>query len=165
MCPRLKHTDQTYMGGTGPCGPIMIILGNHICSQYASLNFKFGVNRTFCVPKTQYTDLIYMEGTRPCGPIKIILGYHIQSKYASLNIKFGVNRTFRVPQTQYTDLIYMRGVRYCELTQPNQRMDNTRLCAKFQLYSSLRSDDIVFITDGWTDGQTDIFNLIKKILI
>ena len=42
------------------------------------------------------------------------------------------------------------------LLNTNQRMDNTRLCAKFQVYSSLRSHANVFTTDGWTDGQTDI---------
>ena len=47
-----KYTDLTYMGGTRPCGPMTIIFGSVIYSQYTSLNIKFGVNRTFHVLKT-----------------------------------------------------------------------------------------------------------------
>ena len=52
MCSRPKFTDLTYMGGTGPCGPMTIIFGSVIQSKYTSLNIKFGVNRTFHVLKT-----------------------------------------------------------------------------------------------------------------
>ena len=52
MCSRPQFTDLTYMGGIGPCGPITIIFGIVIQSQYISLNIKFGVNRTFHVLKT-----------------------------------------------------------------------------------------------------------------
>ena len=52
MWSRPKFTDLTYMGGTGPCGPMTIIFSSVIESQYTSLNIKFGVNRTFHVLKT-----------------------------------------------------------------------------------------------------------------
>ena len=52
MCSRPKFTDLTYMGGTGPYGPMTIAFGGSIESQYTSLNIKFGVNRTFPVLKT-----------------------------------------------------------------------------------------------------------------
>ena len=52
MCSRTQFTDLTYMGGTGPCGPMAIIFRSIIQSQYTSLNIKFGVNRTFHVLKT-----------------------------------------------------------------------------------------------------------------
>ena len=45
-------TKLTYTGGTGPCGPMTIIFGSFIQSQYTSLNIKFGVNRTFHMLKT-----------------------------------------------------------------------------------------------------------------
>ena len=32
-------------------------------------------------------------------------------------------------------------------------MGNTSLCAKFQVYNSLRTDAIVFSIDGRTDGR------------
>ena len=47
MCSKPQFTNWTFMGGTGPCGPMTIIVGSVIKSQYASLNIKFGVNRTF----------------------------------------------------------------------------------------------------------------------
>ena len=37
----------------------------------------------------------------------------------------------------------------------DRRMGNIRLCAKFEMRSSLHSDAIVITTDGQTDGQTD----------
>ena len=61
---------------------------------------------------------------------------------------------------QYTDLTYMGGARSCGPTQPifntNQRMGNRSLCANFQDRYSLCSDAIVFTTDGYMGGQTDI---------
>ena len=52
MCSRPQFTDLTYMGGTGPCGPMTIIFGSVIKSWYRSLKIQFGVNRTFYVLKT-----------------------------------------------------------------------------------------------------------------
>ena len=51
MCARPQYTALTYMGGTGPCGPMMIIFGSVIYSSYKNLNIKFGVNRMLYVPK------------------------------------------------------------------------------------------------------------------
>ena len=67
------------MGGIAPCGPMTIIFGGIIKSEYTSLNIKFGVNRTYYVLKTSVTDLTYMGGTRPCGPMTIIFGSVIKS--------------------------------------------------------------------------------------
>ena len=50
---RPQFTDLTYMGGTGPCGPMTIIFGSVSKSWYTSLNIKFGVNRTFDVLKAK----------------------------------------------------------------------------------------------------------------
>ena len=47
MCSRPQFTDLTYMGGTGPCGPMTIIFGSVI----KILHVKFGANRSFHVPK------------------------------------------------------------------------------------------------------------------
>ena len=44
--------DLPYIEGTGPCGPIKIIFGDHIYSQHTILNIKFGVNRMFHDLKT-----------------------------------------------------------------------------------------------------------------
>ena len=52
MFLRPQFTDLTYMGGTGPCGPMTMIFGSFIKSWYRSLNSHFGVNRTFHVLKT-----------------------------------------------------------------------------------------------------------------
>ena len=52
MCSRPQYTDLTYMGGTGSCGPLKIIIGSVTWSWYTSLNIKFGANRTFYVLKT-----------------------------------------------------------------------------------------------------------------
>ena len=51
MCSRPQFTGLTYMGGTGPYGPMTIVFGGIIQSQYTSLYIKFGVNRTFHVLK------------------------------------------------------------------------------------------------------------------
>ena len=48
MCSRPLFTDLTYIGGTGPCGPLTIIFGSVI----KILRIKFGANRSFHVPKT-----------------------------------------------------------------------------------------------------------------
>ena len=80
-----QYTDLTYMRGTGPCGPMTIIFGSVIWSQYTNLNIKFG---------PQFTDLTYMGGTGPCGPMTIIFDSVIES----LHIKFGANRSFHVPK-------------------------------------------------------------------
>ena len=87
MCSRPQFTDLTYMGGTGPSGPMTIIFGSAIKSYYTILNIKFGVNRMFHVPlttvyrydlygryQTLWNDLTYMGGTRPCGTMTIIFG-------------------------------------------------------------------------------------------
>ena len=47
LCSRPQFTDLTYMGDTGPCGPMTIIFGSVI----KILHIKFGVNRSFHVPK------------------------------------------------------------------------------------------------------------------
>ena len=52
MCTKAQFTDWTYMGGTGPCGPMTIIFGSVFQSKYTSVNIKFGVNQTFHVLKT-----------------------------------------------------------------------------------------------------------------
>ena len=151
MWSRPQYTELTYMGGTGPCGPMTIIFGSVIQSQYTNLNIKFGVNRTFNVLKTPATDLTYIGGTGPCGPMTIIFGSVVQSQRASLNIKFGVNRTFNVLKTPATDLTYMGGIGPCRPIQPifnaNQRKGIGSRCANFQVFSALRSDAIVFTTD------------------
>ena len=107
--------------------------------------------------RPQFTDLTHMGGIRPCEPMTIIFGSVIQSQCTSLNIKFGVNRMFHVLKPQFTDLTYMGGTRFCGPIQPlfNQLMGNRSLCANFQVCSSLRSDAIVFTTDGHTDGRAD----------
>ena len=51
MCPRTQYTHLTTIGGTGPCGPMRIIFDSVIKSWYINQNIKFGVNRTFYVPK------------------------------------------------------------------------------------------------------------------
>ena len=51
LCSRRQYTELTYMGGTGPSGPMRIIFGAVIESWYTSLNIKLGANRTFHVPK------------------------------------------------------------------------------------------------------------------
>ena len=99
MCSRPQFTDLTYMGGTGPCGPMKIKFGSVIQSQYTSLNIKFGLIQTFHVSRPQFTDLTYMGGTGPCGPMTKFFGSVIQSQYTSLNIKFGLIRTFHVLKT------------------------------------------------------------------
>ena len=50
MCSRPQFTDLTYMGGTGPCGPMTIVFESIIKST--SLKIKFGVNWTFHVLMT-----------------------------------------------------------------------------------------------------------------
>ena len=47
MCSRPQFTDLTYIGGTGPCGPMTIIF----VSVIKSLQIKFGANCSFHVPK------------------------------------------------------------------------------------------------------------------
>ena len=49
MCSKPQYTDLTYMGGTGPRGPMRIILGSVINTWYTTLNIKFDVNQTFHV--------------------------------------------------------------------------------------------------------------------
>ena len=90
MCSRPQFTDLTYMGGTGPCGPMRIIFGSVIQSWHASLNIKFGVNRTFHMPRPQFTDLTYMGGTRSCGPIQPIFNTNQSMDNRSLCANFQV---------------------------------------------------------------------------
>ena len=52
MWSRPQFNDLSYMGGTGPCGPMTIIFGSVITSYYTSLNIKFDVIQTFQVLKT-----------------------------------------------------------------------------------------------------------------
>ena len=52
MCSRPQFADLAYIGGAGPCGPMIIIFGSVIKGYYAILNIKFGVNRIFHVVKT-----------------------------------------------------------------------------------------------------------------
>ena len=99
MCSRTQFTDLTYMGGSGPCGPITIIFGSVIQSWHTRLNINYGVNRKFHVLKNPVYRFDLYWRYEPCGPMTIILGSIIQSQHASLNIKFGVNRTFHVHKT------------------------------------------------------------------
>ena len=109
MCSRPKFKDLTYMGGTGPCGPITIVFGGIVQSQYTSLNINFDVNRTINLLKTPVTDLTYMGGSRPCGPMTIIFSSVIKSQRTRININFGVNRTFHVLKTTiYRFDLYVR---------------------------------------------------------
>ena len=64
MCLRTQFTDLSYMGGTGPCGPMRIIFGGVIKSWYTSLNIKFGVNRKSDVNKTLVFRFDYYERYR-----------------------------------------------------------------------------------------------------
>ena len=79
MCSRPQFTDLAYMGGTGLCGPMTIIFGSVIKTEYKSLTTNFGVNRAFHVLKPQFIDLTYMFGTKPCGPMMIFFGSAIKS--------------------------------------------------------------------------------------
>ena len=99
MCSRPQFTDLTYMGGTGPCTPMTIIFGSVIQSQYASLNIKLGVNRTFHVLKTTVYRFDIYGKYRTLWTLDDNFCCIIQSKHASLNIKFGVKRTFHVLKT------------------------------------------------------------------
>ena len=47
MGSRPQFTDLTYMGGTGPCGPMTILFDSVI----KKLHIKFGANRSLHVPK------------------------------------------------------------------------------------------------------------------
>ena len=79
MWSRSQYTDLTYMGRTGPCGPMTIIFGSVIKTWYTRITIQFGVNRTFHVLKPQFIDLTYMGGTRPCGRMTIIFASVIKS--------------------------------------------------------------------------------------
>ena len=80
------------MEGTGPCGPMRIILIVlfRVGRQAEILNLV-RIGRYMC-PRPQYTDLTTMGGTAPCGAMRLFFGSGI------LNIKFGANRTFHVPK-------------------------------------------------------------------
>ena len=99
MYSRPQLTDLTYMEGTGPCTPMTIIFGSVIQSQYASLNIKLGVNRTFHVLKTTVYRFDIYGKYRTLWTLDDNFCCIIQSKHASLNIKFGVKRTFHVLKT------------------------------------------------------------------
>ena len=96
MCSRPQFTELTYMGGTGPCGPMTIIFGSAIQSQHTSLNIKFGVNRMFHVLKTTVYRFDLYGRYQTLWTMTIIFGSIIQSQHTSLNIKFGVNRTLQL---------------------------------------------------------------------
>ena len=99
MYSKPQFTELTYIGGTGPCGPMTVIFGSAIQSQHTSLNIKFGVNRTFDLLKTpvyrfdsyRRYQILWTDDDNFCSVI--------QSQYTSLNINFGVNRTFPVLKT------------------------------------------------------------------
>ena len=57
-----------------------VIVGSVIYNYHTSLNFNFGVNRTFHVLKTPVTDLSYMGGTGPCTLMTIIFGGIIKGR-------------------------------------------------------------------------------------
>ena len=77
MCPRPQYTDLTYMGGTGPYGPMRIIFVVLFRVGKQILNFV-GIERSMC-PRPQNTDLTYMGGTGFCESSKIIFGNHVYS--------------------------------------------------------------------------------------
>ena len=68
MYSRPQFLDLTYMGGTGPCGPMTIIFGGVF--RVSISNFVW-FGRSMC-SRPQFTDLTYMGGTGPCGPMTII---------------------------------------------------------------------------------------------
>ena len=69
MCPTPQYTDLTYMGATGPCGPMAIILVVLFrVGLQAEISNLVQIGR-FMWPRSQYTGLTYMGGTRSCGPI------------------------------------------------------------------------------------------------
>ena len=102
MCSRPEFTDLTYMGGTRPCGPMTIIFGSVIQSQYTSLNVQFGVNRMFHVLKTPvyrfdlygryqilWTDIAHFQYQPAYGSQKPIC------KFSSMYLfVFGRNRVY-----------------------------------------------------------------------
>ena len=91
MNSRPQFTDLTYMGGTGPCGPMRIIFRSVIKSWYTSLISNLvRIGRSMC-SRPQYTDLTYMGGTGFCAPMKIIVSSVIKSWYTGLNVNFGAN--------------------------------------------------------------------------
>ena len=80
MCSRPQYTDLTNMGGTGPYGPMTILFGSVIQSWYISLDIKYGVKRTFHVPKIMvYRFDSYVGGTESGGSMGIIFGSVIKS--------------------------------------------------------------------------------------
>ena len=99
VCARTQISDLAYMGGSGLCGPMTIIFGSVIKTEYKSLTTKFGVNRAFHVIKLQFIDLTYMGGTGPYVLMTIIFSSVIWRLYTSITIKFGVNRAFHVLKT------------------------------------------------------------------
>ena len=109
MCSRPQFTDLTYMGGTGPCGPMTIIFGSVIKSQHTSLNVYFSANRTFDVRRTPvyridlngkhrtlwtyndilYTDIAFFQYQPACWQQKLMC------KFSSLQLfAFGRNRVY-----------------------------------------------------------------------
>ena len=162
MCSRPQFTDLTYMGGTGLCLPMTINFGTVIQSQYTSLNIKFGVNRTFHVPKS----LVYRFDLYGRHRTLLTDQNNFWQSYLEL-----VPCLSMYPRSRYTGLVSMGGIRSCGPMQPifhsYRHMASRRTFAKFEVHSSLRSDAIVITTDGRTDGQTDIaqkfqyFELIK----
>ena len=148
MCLSPQYTDLIYIEGTRSCESINVIFGCHIQSQYASRNIKFGVNPTFHVPKTSvYQFDLY-------GRYRLLRTDHEK--------KNGSNRTLWTDQDNfwlsYLELVHRPKYQNwcesnfsCSIFNTNQRMDNTSLCGKFQVYSSLCSDAIVFTTGGRTD--------------
>ena len=91
MCSRPQFTDLTYIGGTGPCGPMTIIFGSVI----KILHIKFGANRSFHVPKIPVYRLVYMGGTRFCRPIQPIFNTDRPMANRSLFAKFEVHSSLR----------------------------------------------------------------------
>ena len=114
MCSRPQFTKLTYMGGTGPCGPMTIIFGSVIQSQYASLNFQFGVNRTFHVVKTPVYrfDLYGGYQTLQTDDESFWWYFFRVSIQAQILILVCIGRSM-CSRPQFTDLTYMRGTGPC----------------------------------------------------
>ena len=112
MCSNPQFADLTYLGRTGPCGPMTIFFGSVIQSQHTSLNIKFGVNRTFHKLKTPVYRFDLYGRYRTLWTLDENF-WQCYLELAYINIKFGVNRTFHVVKTQFADLTYMGGSGPC----------------------------------------------------
>ena len=159
MCSISQFTDLTYMGDTGPCGPMTIIFGTVIQSQYTSLNIKFGVNRTFHVLNIPvYRFDLYGRYRTLFTDDDNFLQCYLELIYKP-KCPIWCESDFPCSRSRYTGLVYMGGTRSCRPIQPifntNQRIGNRSLCANVQLFVFGRNR----VYHRRTDGQTDIKRL------